>query len=111
VESKQNAQCYRSGLFDKMPHFVFFPIQVGATQTIILKLFLESLEGSQIASVLLHMMKNRFINYSNHCKSFCCRQLSLATAEDAALEPVVTPPRNSQKIAPKKITPRRRKNI
>jgi hypothetical protein len=32
-------------------------------------------------------------------------------AEDAALEPMVTPPRNIQKIAPKKITPRRKKNI
>jgi hypothetical protein len=31
-------------------------------------------------------------------------------AEDAALEPVVSPPRNVQKTAPKKITPRKKKN-
>ncbi|KAM0899939.1 hypothetical protein ACQ4PT_020950 [Festuca glaucescens] len=37
------------------------------------------------------------------------RQLSLAMAEDAALEHVVSPPRDVEKIAPKKITPRKKK--
>ncbi|XP_047060995.1 uncharacterized protein LOC124667797 [Lolium rigidum] len=37
------------------------------------------------------------------------RQLSLAMAEDAALEHMVSPPRDVEKIAPKKITPRKKK--
>ena len=66
----------------------------------------QSLEGARLASVLLHKLD--FMTDSNLCKHFFFRQLSLAMAEDAALEHV-SPPRNVQKTAPKKITPRKNK--